>query len=158
MDRLKELFGIQGATDSGLKEALETLSLRHQELAYLLNEGYSNKECAIDLECPQSLILYRWRSINWTLHNPYWLRKMGLATTPLNDHASFEELGLSRRVQTAIGRAGVREIADVKELAKNGRLCGLRQIGCKGQAEVLEKLAEYEKRDDKVENHVVSLD
>ena len=37
MERLKELFGIQGATDSGLKEALETLSLRHQELAYLLN-------------------------------------------------------------------------------------------------------------------------
>ena len=158
MERLKELFGIQGATDSGLKEALETLSLRHQELAYLLNEGYSNKECAIDLECPQSLILYRWRSINWTLHNPYWLRKMGLATTPLNDHASFEELGLSRRVQTAVGRAGVREIADIKKLVKNGKLYRIRQLGIKGQAEILAKLAEYEKRDDKVENHVVSLD
>lgn len=156
MERLKELFGIQGATDSGLKEALETLSLRHRELAYLLNEGYSNKECAIDLECPQSLILYRWRSINWTLHNPYWLRKMGLATTPLNDHASFEELGLSRRVQTAIGRAGIRTIEDVKKLAKNGRLCRLRQLGRKGEAEVLKKLEEYEVRDDKVD--VVSLD
>lgn len=158
MDRLKELFGIQGASDSGLEEVLGTLSLRQQELADLLNRGYSIEECVIVLECCQSLIQFRWQSINRTLHNPYWLRKMGLATTPLNDYASFEELGLSKRVRSALSRTGVREIADVKELAKNGRLCRLRQIGCKGQAEVLEKLAEYEKRDDKVENHVVSLD
>ena len=48
-------------------------------------------------------------------------------------------------------------IGDVKMLIESGQFQNLRRFRKVDQAEILQKLAEYEARDDKVENYVASL-
>ena len=83
---------------------------------------------------------------------------MGLATTPLNDHSSIDELGLSKPARTKMCQAHAWYIEDIKLLIENGQFQNLRRFRKADQAEILQKLAEYEVRDNKVENYVVSLD
>ena len=105
----------------------------------------------------ESMIWIMIQEIQRDLHSPYWVRKMGLATTPLNDSSSIDELGLSKPARTKMRQAGAWHIAEVKELVEDGRFQNLRRFRKADQAEILQKLAEYEARDDKVENYVVSL-
>ena len=81
------MFALEGATDSGLKSAIESMSDRKQILVQLLKTGHSRKECAEILDRSESMIWIMVQEIQRDLHSPYWIRKMGLATTPLNDHS-----------------------------------------------------------------------
>ena len=158
MEKIKKMFALEGATDSGLKSAIESMSNRKQILVQLLKTGHSRKECAEILDRSESMIWIMVQEIQRDLHSPYWIRKMGLATTPLNDHSSVDELGLSKPARTKMRQAHAWHIEDVKLLIESGQFQNLRRFRKVDQAEVLKKLAEYEKRDDKVENYVVSLD
>ena len=157
MEEIKTMFALEGATDSGLKFAIESMSDRKQILIQLLKVGHSRKECAEILGRSESMIWIMIQEIQRDLHSPYWVRKMGLATTPLNDSSSIDELGLSKPARTKMRQAGAWHIAEVKELVEDGRFQNLRRFRKADQAEILQKLAEYEARDDKVENYVVSL-
>lgn len=158
MEKIKEMFALEGATDSGLKDAIESMSDRKQILIQLLKTEHSRKECAEILDRSESMVWIMIQEIQRDLHSPYWIRKMGLATTPLNDHSSIDELGLSKPARDKMRQAQAWHIGEVKTLIENGEFQNLRRFRKKDQAEVLKKLAEYEARDDKVENYVASLD
>ena len=104
------------------------MSDRKQILIQLLKKGHSRKECAEILDRSESMIWIMIQEIQRDLHSPYWIRKMGLATTPLNDYSSIDELGLSKPARNKMRQAQAWHIGEVKELIENGQFQNLRRF------------------------------